>query len=83
EVKQVVVAAVKKEQAVTVTELSGTLEPLEEAVVSFEVGGRLVEMARNEGDKVKAGEVLARVNAQDYSLQVASSNAAVQQSAAT
>ncbi|KZE49411.1 efflux transporter periplasmic adaptor subunit [Brevibacillus parabrevis] len=83
EVKQVVVAAVKKEQAVTVTELSGTLEPLEEAVVSFEVGGRLVEMAKNEGDKVKAGEVLARVNAQDYSLQVASTNAAVQQSAAT
>lgn len=82
EVKQVVVAAVKKEQAETVSELSGTLEPLEEAVVSFEVGGQLVEMAKNEGDKVKAGDVLARLNAQDYSLQVASSDAAVQQSAA-
>ncbi|MGF9818234.1 efflux RND transporter periplasmic adaptor subunit [Brevibacillus agri] len=82
EVKQVVVAAVKKEQTETVSELSGTLEPLEEAVVSFEVGGQLVEMAKNEGDKVKAGDVLARLNAQDYSLQVASSDAAVQQSAA-
>ncbi|MGZ0051673.1 efflux RND transporter periplasmic adaptor subunit [Brevibacillus gelatini] len=82
EVKHVVVEAVKKEQAETVSELSGTLEPLEEAVVSFEVGGQLVEMTKNEGDKVKAGEVLARLNAQDYSLQVASSNATVQQNAA-
>ncbi|MGN7469199.1 efflux RND transporter periplasmic adaptor subunit [Brevibacillus sp. SAFN-007a] len=82
EVKPVVVAAVKKEQAVAVSELSGTLEPLEEVVVSFEVGGQLVEMAKAEGDKVKAGDVLARLNAQDYALQVASSDAAVQQSAA-
>ncbi|UKL00833.1 efflux RND transporter periplasmic adaptor subunit [Brevibacillus brevis] len=82
EVKHVVVAPVKKEEAVTVTELSGTLAPLEEALVSFEVGGRIVEMNRKEGDTVKAGDVLARVNATDYSLQVASSSAAVQQSAA-
>lgn len=82
EVKQVVLATVKKEQAVTVTELSGTLAPLEEALISFEVGGRVVEMNRNEGDVVRAGDVLARVNATDYSLQVASSNAALQQSAA-
>ncbi|GED67444.1 lipoprotein [Brevibacillus reuszeri] len=82
EVKHVVMDAVKKEQATTVSELSGTLAPLEEAMVSFEVGGRIVELNRNEGDTVKAGDVLAKVNAQDYSLQVASSSAAVQQSAA-
>ncbi|QRG67442.1 efflux RND transporter periplasmic adaptor subunit [Brevibacillus choshinensis] len=83
EVKQVVMETVKQEQATFVSELSGTLQPLEEAVVSFEVGGRVVELSRNEGDSVKAGDVLARVNAQDYALQVASSNAAVQQTAAT
>ncbi|KQL46649.1 RND transporter [Brevibacillus choshinensis] len=82
EVKQVVMETVKKEQAIFVSELSGTLQPLEEAVVSFEVGGRVVDLDRNEGDSVKAGDVLARVNAQDYSLQVASSNATVQQTAA-
>lgn len=82
EVKHVVMQAVKKEQVAAVSELSGTLAPLEEALVSFEVGGRVVELNRKEGDTVKAGDVLARVNAQDYSLQVASSNAAVQQSAA-
>jgi len=82
EVKQVVMETVKQEQATFVSELTGTLQPLEEAVVSFEVGGRVVELNRNEGDSVKAGDVLARVNAQDYSLQVASSNAVVQQTAA-
>ncbi|WNC14591.1 efflux RND transporter periplasmic adaptor subunit [Brevibacillus brevis] len=83
EVKQVGMETVKQEQAVFVSELSGTLQPLEEAVVSFEVGGRVVELNRNEGDNVKAGDVLARLNAQDYSLQVASSNAVVQQTAAS
>ncbi|MGG1658890.1 efflux RND transporter periplasmic adaptor subunit [Brevibacillus sp. NRS-1366] len=82
EVKHVVLEAVKKEQSAAVSELSGTLAPLEEAMVSFEVGGRVVELNRNEGDTVQAGDILARVNAQDYSLQVASTNAAVQQSAA-
>ncbi|MFP3388901.1 efflux RND transporter periplasmic adaptor subunit [Brevibacillus sp. SIMBA_040] len=82
EVKHVVLDAVKKQQASAISELSGTLAPLDEAMVSFEVGGRIVELNRNEGDTVKAGDVLARVNAQDYSLQVASSSAAVQQSAA-
>lgn len=83
EVKQVVLERVKQEQANFVSETSGTLLPLEEAVVSFEVGGRVIELNRNEGDNVKAGDVLARVNSQDYSLQVASSNAALQQSAAS
>lgn len=83
EVKQVVMETVKQEHATFVSELSGTLQPLEEAVVSFEVGGRVTELNRMEGDSVKAGDVLARVNAQDYSLQVASSNATVQQTAAS
>lgn len=80
--KQVVWEKVEREQATFVSELSGTLQPLEDAVASFEVGGRLVELNRKEGDSVKAGDVLARVDAQDYSLQVASSNASVQQTAA-
>lgn len=83
EVKHVVMEAVKAEQAVQVSELSGTLEPSAEALVAFEVGGRVVELNRNEGDNVKAGDVLARVNAQDYSLQVASTSAVVQQTAAS
>ncbi|CAM3307169.1 efflux RND transporter periplasmic adaptor subunit [Brevibacillus invocatus] len=83
ETKSVVVKAVKKEQLQQVSELSATLQPKEEALVSFEVGGRIVELERNEGDNVKAGDLLARVNDKDYELQVAASNAVVQQSAAS
>lgn len=83
EAKQVVTEAVKQGQATQVSELSGTLQPLEEALVSFEVGGRIMELSRNEGDNVKAGDSLARINSQDYSLQVASTGAIVQQTAAT
>lgn len=82
EVKQVVWETVKAGQAIHVSELSGTLKPLEEVLVSFEVGGRVVELSKSEGENVKAGDVLARVDAQDYSLQVASSSAVVQQTAA-
>ncbi|MCM3469028.1 efflux RND transporter periplasmic adaptor subunit [Brevibacillus borstelensis] len=83
EVKQVELAVVKQEQAVKVTELSGTLQPLEEALVSFEVAGRITELAKNEGDTVKRGDILARLDGSDYSLQVASASATVQQTGAT
>jgi multidrug efflux pump subunit AcrA (membrane-fusion protein) len=82
EVKKIEITTVKKEQATQVSELSGTLQPLEEALVSFEVGGRVVELAKEEGDNVTAGELLARLDSSDYSLQVASAAAAVQQTAA-
>jgi len=83
ETKQVVVETVKTEQLQQVSELSATLQPWEEALVSFEVSGRVLELDRNEGDNVKAGDLLARVNDKDYELQVASTSAVVQQSAAT
>ena len=82
EAKRVVLQTVKPEQVVQVSELSGVLQPWEEAVISFEVAGRIVEMNRKVGDDVQAGEVLARVDDRDYELQVASSSAYVQQSAA-
>lgn len=83
ETRVVVAEAVKKEQLQQVSELSATLQPKEEALVSFEVAGRIVELERNEGDRVKAGDLLARVNEKDYALQVAASSAVVQQSAAS
>ncbi|WP_400162203.1 efflux RND transporter periplasmic adaptor subunit [Brevibacillus sp. TJ4] len=83
EVKRVSVETVKQEQVSQMSELSAVLQPWEEAVISFEVGGRIVEMKHEEGDSVRAGDVLARVEDQDYELQVAASNAAVQQSAAS
>jgi RND family efflux transporter MFP subunit len=83
ETKKVEVAQVKREKAERVSELSGTLLPYEEALVSFEVAGRVVELNRNEGDNVKAGDVLARLDSSDYSLQYARANTSVEQTGAT
>lgn len=52
------------------TELSAVLQAGEEALVSFEVGGRIVQLLPGEGDYVQAGQVLARVEATEYDLQV-------------
>lgn len=57
------------------SELSGTLAPIEETTVSFEVAGEIKSLPYKEGDVVKKGEVLARLNATDYSLQLALANA--------
>lgn len=83
ETKQVVAESVKKGQAVKISELSGTLQPNEEAMVSFEVAGRVVELSRNQGDQVKQGDIIGRIDSSDYSLQLAKANTSVQQTGAT
>lgn len=82
ETKKVEVASVKREQAERITELSGTLEPTEEALVSFEVAGRLVSLNRKEGDQVKKGDLLAQIDSSAYALQYQQANAVVQQTGA-
>ncbi len=82
ETKQVEIATAKRDKAARMSELSGTLQPSEEATVSFEVAGRIVELKRNEGDRVSAGDVLARLDASDYSLQLAKADTAVDQTQA-
>lgn len=68
------------DQAVTLT---GTLRPRKQAQVSAEVGGRLVSVLRDDGDRVRSGDILAMLDATDYrlshdraraSLQVAEAN---------
>jgi RND family efflux transporter MFP subunit len=51
------------------SELSGTLEPIEEATVSFEVSGTVESLNLKEGSNVNAGEILARVDSRNYDLQ--------------
>lgn len=63
--------AASMEKLSSFTELSGTLSPIEEAAVSFEVAGRISEMHRQEGDQVAVGDVLASIDATEYSLQLA------------
>lgn len=61
----------------TISELSGTLTPIEEATVSFEVAGEIKALPFKEGDAVQQGDILARLAATDYSLQLALANADV------
>jgi RND family efflux transporter MFP subunit len=70
EAKRVEIVTAKREKVALLSELSATLQPGEESVISFEVPGRILEMSVNEGDQVSAGQVLARLDASDYSLQL-------------
>jgi len=80
--KPVVAAPVQIKKLATVSELSGTLEPMEETTLSFEVAGEIQSMKGKEGDTVAAGEVLAQLNSTDYSLQVALAGADVSRASA-
>lgn len=56
----------------------GLVEPLSEEVrVSAQVGGRLAQVLVDEGDRVRAGQVLAVVDNQDYRARVESAEAEV------
>ena len=70
ESKRVEVVTAKREKVALLSELSATLQPGEESIISFEVPGRIVEMPINEGNQVSAGQVLAKLEASEYSLQV-------------
>jgi membrane fusion protein, multidrug efflux system len=58
--------------------LTGTLRPLVDAEVRAKVGGQLVEVAAREGERVKEGEVLARIDPADLRARVAGREAEVE-----
>ncbi|MZP29181.1 efflux RND transporter periplasmic adaptor subunit [Heliobacterium undosum] len=64
-------------------EFSGTLQGLEEAVLSFEVGGRIASTLVKEGDNIPAGGVLAQIDPSDYALDLDAAAAAAAQSGAS
>ncbi len=59
-----------KEQARNELKLSGNIEA-HESLVSFKVAGRVLELPMEEGQHVKLGELLARLDNDDYHQQVA------------
>ncbi len=46
--------------------LPGIVEPWENVVIKAEVTGRITEILKDEGDAVKKGEVIARIDNRDY-----------------
>lgn len=57
--------------------LSGNIEA-HESLVSFKVNGRIAELPVEEGQRVKTGDLLARLDDEDYHQQVAMDDATVQ-----
>lgn len=80
---KVEVASVSIESLDTISNVSGTLLPYEEALVSFEVGGRIQNMKAEIGDTVKAGAILANLNSADFGLQVEQAESSVLQAEAS
>jgi multidrug efflux system membrane fusion protein len=73
-VKVAVVAAAPQGRTLT---YSGVVRPRIESSIGFRVGGKMVERAVNVGDRVKVGQVIARLDATDLKLAEASAKASV------
>lgn len=67
------------EQTVTA---SGRVEPETEVKISPEIPGELIELRVREGDEVVAGQVLARIRAEQYDAQVSQLEASIAQAEA-
>lgn len=63
-------------------ELDGTLQPLRQATVAAQVGGNVLQLAVKAGDRVKAGQLLARIDARDAQAGLQRSDAGVAQAEA-
>lgn len=78
--RQVSVRVVPVEKG-TLTErisMSGTIRPLSEVDVFAKAGGRIERMNVRAGDRVKAGDLLATIEAREVSWQAAAADAAVE-----
>jgi HlyD family secretion protein len=65
-----------------ILELPGILKPVKIATVSTRVSGRVTMLSVEEGDRVRRGQILAKVDVNDLSAQVTQANAGVQQAQA-
>lgn len=80
EARAVEIITLQKGKVSLYSELSGTLQPFDEAVLSFETAGRILEMKYKEGDQVSPGAVMARLDATEYLLHVALAKTSLEKS---
>lgn len=64
-VRPVRTVTVEKREAATAITLTGRIEFSDEAALGFRIGGRMIERQANVGDRVKAGQTLARLEPQN------------------
>lgn len=60
----------------------GTVQAAERAELSFRVPGPLIELPAEEGDEVRAGQLLARIDPRDYRIAATEARAAFEQAEA-
>lgn len=68
--------------AAQVRRISGVVEAGTTAEVAFQTAGQVVELAKNAGDPVEAGELLARLDPEPLRLKLASARSELQQARA-
>jgi len=76
-VRLVKVLEVTAQSPVSALLLAGEVRARYESPLAFQVGGKVVERAVNLGEAVKAGQLLARIDAADYELAARAAAAAV------
>jgi HlyD family secretion protein len=72
---EVTVAKVTKRDITSQVTASGTVAPKVEVTISSEVAGEVVELPVNDGDRVKKGQLLVRIDTETLQLQVAQKEA--------
>ncbi|HEV2261041.1 MAG TPA: efflux RND transporter periplasmic adaptor subunit [Candidatus Rubrimentiphilum sp.] len=76
------VAAAKRQTIATFLSLDGQVAPLEESTLSFQQAGPLTAIYVNEGDRVVAGQLLAKIDDSTLRAQLAQDEALISQAAA-
>lgn len=75
--RPVKVVEIGRAETARVVEYSGAVKARRQADLGFRVAGKLVERAVDIGDRVKAGDLLARIDATDYTLAVTAAEASL------
>src|SRR5271167_2617185 len=78
----VAVATAHQQDMMRTAQTQGALFPKEKAVLASEVAGALAQVFADMGDKVAAGQVLARIDPREYQLRVDSAQAQLEQTQA-
>jgi HlyD family secretion protein len=77
------VAAATRQNIATYVSLDGQVAPLEQSVLAFQQNGTITSIAVNVGDRVRAGQALARIDDTVLRAQLAQAQAQAQQQSAT
>jgi len=75
----VATAVVQALASAGIFDIDGSLQPLRQSTVASQVGGNVLELAVKAGDRVKAGQLLARIDDRDAQAGLARSEAGVAQ----